>query len=89
MENVVFASNEADARAAEAVEQHHAQMAGTLAARVEKLVAAAAAGEYGALTAARAELVDWCEHELVPHALAEESTMYPAARARSERVRCS
>lgn len=83
MENVVIASNEADARAAEAVEQHHAQMAGTLEARVEALVSAASRGEELA-GAAREELVEWCERELVPHALAEEGTMYPAARARAE-----
>lgn len=84
MENVVFASNEADARAAEAVEQHHAQMAGALAARVESLVSAASSGSYDAASSARRDLVDWCERELVPHALAEESAMYPAARARTE-----
>ncbi len=84
MENVVFASNEADARAAEAVEQHHAQMAGALAARVEALVSAAEAGSHDAATSARRDLVDWCERELVPHALAEESAMYPAARVRTE-----
>ena len=83
MENVVIASNEADARAAEAVEQHHAQMAGTLEARVEALVSAAGRNEELA-GAAREELVEWCERELVPHALAEEGTMYPAARARAE-----
>lgn len=83
MDNVVIASNEADARAAEAVEQHHAQMAGTLAARVEALVAAAGRNEALA-NAARRELAEWCERELVPHALAEEKTMYPAARARTE-----
>lgn len=84
MDNVVIASNQADARAAEAVEQHHAQMAGTLAARVEALVRAAAAGEYDAASASRAQLVSWCEHELVPHALAEEKAMYPAAQAKPE-----
>ncbi len=83
MDDVVIASNEADARAAEAVEQHHAQMAGTLAVRVEALVGSA--GRSDALAeAAREELVAWCERELVPHALAEEKTMYPAARARTE-----
>jgi hypothetical protein len=43
MSNLVIASSEADARAAEAVEQHHAQMAGELALRVEALVVAAVA----------------------------------------------
>ena len=42
MDKVVIASTEADARAAEAVEQHHAQLSGALAARVEALLTAAA-----------------------------------------------
>lgn len=84
MENVVIASSEADIKAAEAVEQHHAQMAGTLAVRVEALVAAAAAGDRDRAEDARSVLVRWCEQDLVPHALAEEQTMYPAARAKAE-----
>jgi uncharacterized protein (DUF2249 family) len=84
MENVVIASREADIKAAEAVEQHHAQMAGTLAVRVESLVAAAAAGDRARAEDARSVLVSWCDQDLVPHALAEEKTMYPAARAKVE-----
>lgn len=84
MNQVVIASSEADARAAEAVEHHHAQMAGTLAARVEALLGAAARRDEAAAQPARRELVAWCESELVPHALAEETTMYPAARAKAE-----
>lgn len=84
MNNVVLASSEADATAAAAVEQHHAQMAGALALRVEALLAAASRGDEVSAGAARADLVAWCEHELVPHALAEEGAMYPAAHARSE-----
>jgi len=84
MDNVVIASSEADARAAEAVEQHHAQMAGTLAVRVEALLSAAADRDVDAAESARADLVAWCERDLVPHALAEEKAMYPAARAKVE-----
>ncbi len=84
MDKVVIASSEADARAAEAVEQHHAQMAGTLAVRVEALLGAAAVGEQERAATARGELAAWCERELVPHALAEEKTMYPAAQAKPE-----
>jgi uncharacterized protein (DUF2249 family) len=84
MDKVVIASSEADARAAEAVEQHHAQMAGTLGALVEALLAVAADRDGNAARRARAELADWCERELVPHALAEEKTMYPAAQAKAE-----
>jgi len=84
MDKVVIASTEADTRAAEAVEQHHAQMAGALAARVEALLTAATGRDDDRAQEARSELVTWCEHELVPHALAEEKAMYPAARAKSE-----
>jgi uncharacterized protein (DUF2249 family) len=84
MDKLVIASTEADARAAEAVEQHHAQMAGALATQVEALVSAAASRDDRAAGAAREALVNWCERDLVPHALAEEKAMYPAAQARSE-----
>jgi uncharacterized protein (DUF2249 family) len=84
MDKVVIASTEADAQAAEAVEQHHAQMAGALAARVEALVVAAARGDEVAARTARVDLVGWCEDDLVPHALAEEKAMYPAAQAMAE-----
>jgi uncharacterized protein (DUF2249 family) len=84
MDKVVIASTEADAQAAEAVEQHHAQMAGALAARAEALVTAAARTDEDAARSARNDLVRWCEGDLVPHALAEEKAMYPAAQAKPE-----
>jgi uncharacterized protein (DUF2249 family) len=83
MDAVAIASDEADARAAEAVERHHAQLAGALALKVESLTAVARAnrplGEE-----VRGDLVSWCRTELVPHALAEESTLYRAAAQRPE-----
>ena len=84
MDRVVIASTEADARAAEAVEQHHAQMAGALGAQVKALVGAAAGRDDEAAAAARSVLAAWCDRELVPHALAEEKAMYPAAQAKPE-----
>ncbi len=84
MDNVVIASTQADARAAEAVEQHHAQMAGELALRVNALVAAASARDEVRAGAERDALVGWATHELVPHALAEEKAMYPAAQVMVE-----
>jgi uncharacterized protein (DUF2249 family) len=83
MNTVVIASHEADARAAEAVEQHHAQLAGALALKVESLAAVARAGR-PLDREVRADLVGWCRDELVPHALAEETTMYAAAAERPE-----
>lgn len=84
MEDVVIASSDADAAAAAAVEQHHAQMAGTLGLKVEQLVVAVSRQDVGSATSARAALVEWCDNELVPHALAEEKAMYPAALRKPE-----
>jgi uncharacterized protein (DUF2249 family)/iron-sulfur cluster repair protein YtfE (RIC family) len=84
MDDVVIATSAADAAASVAVEQHHAQLAGSLGLRVEGLVAAAANRNDAVAQKARQELVAWCRTELVPHALAEEKAMYPVAQARTE-----
>lgn len=84
MNNVVIASNEAEAAAAAAVEQHHAQLAGELALRVEALLSAVSHADAAAAGAAQSDLSSWCTRELVPHALAEEKALYPAAQARPE-----
>ena len=78
MNDVVVASTGADSAAVEAVKQHHAQMAGTLATLVS---AVADARDDAAALDARDALVRWAEHDLVPHAKAEESAMYPLAHA--------
>ena len=82
MNNVVVTSSEADATAVAAVEQHHAQMAGALAMRVETLIAAASRRDTESALAAKDDLVGWCQDELVPHAVAEEKAVYPTARAK-------
>jgi len=84
MNDVVIASDEADAAAAQAVEQHHAQMQSALRVRVEALVAGASRGDEVAARSAQTDLVGWCRAQLVPHAAAEEQALYPAARARAE-----
>jgi uncharacterized protein (DUF2249 family)/iron-sulfur cluster repair protein YtfE (RIC family) len=81
MDSLVIASNEADAEAVAAVEQHHAAMAGTLSALVERLVVAVSGEEPTAASSARHDLVRWCREDLMPHAVAEEKAMYPAAHA--------
>ena len=78
-DQLTIATSEADARAAEAVEQHHAQMAGALALKAESLAAVVRAARPADVEEVRLDLVRWCRDELVPHALAEESTMYRAA----------
>ncbi|GAA2167537.1 DUF2249 domain-containing protein [Pedococcus bigeumensis] len=84
MSELVIASNEADAHAAEAVKQHHAALAAALSLRTEALLTAASQHATSAAEHARRDLVGWCERELVPHALAEEQALYPAAQATVE-----
>jgi nitroimidazol reductase NimA-like FMN-containing flavoprotein (pyridoxamine 5'-phosphate oxidase superfamily) len=56
MLGVVIASSEADSRAAEAVEQHHAEMSGALGSRTEATVAAASGSEARVAERGRIEL---------------------------------
>jgi uncharacterized protein (DUF2249 family)/iron-sulfur cluster repair protein YtfE (RIC family) len=79
MTDLPLASSAADASAATAIEQHHAEMAGTLAGLVGALLTAAAAADPAAGEVARGRLVRWCREELLPHAAAEEKSLYPAA----------
>lgn len=74
MDDVMIATSAADAAAVAAVEQHHALLAGSLATQVESLVTAGDRWQ-----PARDALVAWCRGELLPHARAEEATLYPAA----------
>ena len=73
-----------DRAAAAAVESHHAAMARALADAVRSLTGAARTGHLAEAEAHRRELLGWCRGELLPHALAEESTMYDAAGALPE-----
>lgn len=81
MTTLTIASDPADAEAVEAVENHHAQMSGELTLLVVNLANATDGGE---ATSARNRLVAWARESLVPHALAEEETLYPAARELTE-----
>lgn len=76
METVTLATSQADADAVEAVRNHHASLSGALALRVSSLVQAAVRQDVDSATRARADLVDWLNLELVPHAVAEEETIY-------------
>src|SRR5680860_497928 len=81
MTSLTIASDPADAQAMEAVENHHAQMSGELALLAANLVNAAAGGD---ATSARDRLVTWARESLVPHAMAEEKSLYPAGRELTE-----
>lgn len=82
--DVAVASSPADAAAVAAVEQHHAELAGTLGAHVAALLTTAAAGG-DAFATARERAGAFLHGELAPHAAAEEQALYPAA-ATSERA---
>ena len=82
--DVAIASTSADAAAAAAVEQHHGLLAGSLALRVERLLAVVDHPGSDAARHAQEDLVAWCRTELLPHASAEEDALYPAARALPE-----
>jgi hypothetical protein len=68
-----------DEAAAAAMMAHNALTLRTLRAHVESLVTAVSAREpFAASRPALDRLVDWCREQLVPHARAEESTLYRA-----------
>ena len=66
----------AEAHALQAVEAHHADMLRHLNGLVGLLTEAVEAGDPGAGQETQAALLDWCDKELVPHALAEEGPLY-------------
>ena len=68
-----------DARALAAVERHHAGMLRRLGALTSALAGAVRTGDTVAEHDAHEVLVEWCETELVPHALAEEGPLYAGA----------
>ena len=74
----------ANATAARSVVRHHAQLAAGLDQRVEALLRLVD-GEYLIRAAtARQDLLGYVRREILPHALAEESVLYPPAAALAE-----
>lgn len=84
MSSTVIASSLADSQAAEAIRAHHAHMAGALTVAVTAVLAGVEHGESADTRRATADLATWCERELLPHAAAEEQTLYAVARSRPE-----
>lgn len=81
---VVVASTAADADAAEAIRNHHTELAGAVRVLTDALLSAADRGTD--VEAARFAAVAFLTGELLPHAAAEEQHLYPAA-ARIEQAR--
>ena len=82
--SVVLASNAADSAAIDAIVQHHAELVGTVVAHSTALLDASSAGSIDGASQARRELVLFCRGELLPHAIAEEDTLYALARSLPE-----
>jgi len=78
------AAQTADRRAAEAVVRHHAQLAETLSTHTARLLDAAERGDAQQVREVREDLVKWLHSDLLPHAYAEEGTLYREAAARPE-----
>lgn len=83
MSTLTIASDPEEAAAVEAVEAHHAQLAGELGGRVTMLLDALDRDPASAEDI-RAGLVAFCDRQLLPHAEAEESALYPAAHRTAE-----
>jgi uncharacterized protein (DUF2249 family) len=84
MNTLVIASIEADARAAASIEEHHAELEVALELQVETVLAAAAGAHDSGWKDPSERLASWCRAELLPHAAAEEQTLYAAAHDRVE-----
>ncbi|MFG2042454.1 hemerythrin domain-containing protein [Dactylosporangium sp. NPDC048998] len=74
----------ADETAAQAVRRHHAQLAAELDQRVEALLRLVDDDDPYTAEEARQDLLGHLRREIVPHALAEERALYPAAAAEPE-----
>jgi uncharacterized protein (DUF2249 family) len=75
MENLVLASTQADAKAAELIIGHHAEMDATLGLKAELVATAARTAGHAPAEEARLGLHRWCRDVLVPHAMAAEATL--------------
>lgn len=73
-----------DLAAAAAVRQHHAQLAAELERHTRSLLDLVDGDYLLKAERTRQDLLAFLRQELVPHALAEEGTLYPAAAARPE-----
>lgn len=76
-DNLVLASSGADSVALGAITRSHAELSGTLAAHVSRLLDVAGTGNASALEDARGRLVNWARSDLTPLFAAEADILYP------------
>jgi iron-sulfur cluster repair protein YtfE (RIC family) len=70
-----------DEQAARAVVDHHTLLTATLRERSQRLIAAVEHDDVPEIWVRRDELLNWLRGDLLPHAAAEEATLYRAAAA--------
>lgn len=78
--SVAPAATDADTAALDAIAARNAAMVGTVIAHATALLDASAAGSLEGASSARRDLVLYCRGEVLPGAIAEEDTIYAAAR---------
>jgi uncharacterized protein (DUF2249 family)/quercetin dioxygenase-like cupin family protein len=76
-DNLVLASSGADSVALGAITRSHAELSGTLAAHVSRLLDVAVTGNATGLEDARRRLVNWARSQLSPLFAAEAAILYP------------
>jgi uncharacterized protein (DUF2249 family)/iron-sulfur cluster repair protein YtfE (RIC family) len=83
---VAIATSPEDADAAAAVKRHHSELSDRLSVLVDALIDAAASSGSASVEPASDRLLGFLADELLPHAAAEEASLYPAA-ATEEKAR--
>lgn len=73
-----------DEQAARAVVDHHTQLTAILRDRSQRLISAVEHDEVPEVWLRRDALLNWLRSDLLPHAAAEEATLYPAAAAQTK-----
>ena len=69
-------SSERDQHAADAIRTHHVELSSEIRRRVEAIESAVRDG--GPYAATHGAVLEYLDHELLPHAAAEERALYPA-----------
>lgn len=82
--DVLIASSQRDATAAQDIIEHHASLAGALLLAVEALVSATGVDDVEAGRSASDRLLDWLRTELLPHLAAETSVLFSEAERTPE-----
>lgn len=82
--DVLIASSQRDASAADEVVEEHAALVGAWLLNVEELVAAIGRADTSATHTAKDRMLGWLRNELLPHVAAEKTVLFPEAERSPE-----